>query len=235
MRIKHLNTDEEIRQTLRQVLDELECNIVENLSAKQQKILTYWLNDWNENFLSKEQEFNPKQLIKYKKGNIVKVHLGYNISSEQGGLHYGLVMDNNNNKNSNVITIIPIRSLEDYENEETINERFEVYLGKALLTDKIDYTKKELQKIDRDLECTDTTSLEFSNLKKRKDFLLKELKKLNKGSIAIVSQIRTISKMRIYEPINSYQSLSKFVLDDYNMKKVEDLFLNLYIKSVDKS
>lgn len=235
MRIKHLNTDEEIRQTLRQVLDELECNIVENLSAKQQKILTYWLNDWNENFLSKEQEFNPKQLIKYKKGNIVKVHLGYNISSEQGGLHYGLVMDNNNNKNSNVITIIPIRSLEDYENEETINERFEVYLGKALLTDKIDYTKKELQKIDRDLECTDTASFQFSNLKKRKDFLLKELKKLNKGSIAIVSQIRTISKMRIYEPINSYQSLSKFVLDDYNMKKVEDLFLNLYIKSVDKS
>ncbi|MBI6006009.1 type II toxin-antitoxin system PemK/MazF family toxin [Clostridium perfringens] len=235
MRIKHLNTDEEIRQTLRQVLDELECNIVENLSTKQQKILTYWLNDWNENFLSKEQEFNPKQLIKYKKGNIVKVHLGYNISSEQGGLHYGLVMDNNNNKNSNVITIIPIRSLEDYENEETINERFEVYLGKALLTDKIDYTKKELQKIDRDLECTDTASFQFSNLKKRKDFLLKELKKLNKGSIAIVSQIRTISKMRIYEPINSYQSLSKFVLDDYNMKKVEDLFLNLYIKSVDKS
>lgn len=235
MRIKHLNTDEEIRQILRQVLDELECNIVENLSTKQQKILTYWLNDWNENFLSKEQEFNPKQLIKYKKGNIVKVHLGYNISSEQGGLHYGLVMDNNNNKNSNVITIIPIRSLEDYENEETINERFEVYLGKALLTDKIDYTKKELQKIDRDLECTDTASFQFSNLKKRKDFLLKELKKLNKGSIAIVSQIRTISKMRIYEPINSYQSLSKFVLDDYNMKKVEDLFLNLYIKSVDKS
>ncbi|HFD2031569.1 TPA: type II toxin-antitoxin system PemK/MazF family toxin [Clostridium perfringens] len=235
MRIKHLNTDEEIRQTLRQVLDELECNIVENLSAKQQKILTYWLNDWNERFLSKEQEFNPKELIKYKKGNIVKVHLGYNVSSEQGGLHYGLVMDNNNNKNSNVITIIPIRSLEDYENEETINERFEVYLGKALLTDKIDYTKKELQKIDRDLECTDMTSLEFSNLKKRKAFLLKELKKLNKGSIAIVSQIRTISKMRIYEPINSYQSLSKFVLDDDNMKKVEDLFLKLYIKSVDKS
>ncbi|EPB8249067.1 hypothetical protein ACRTFC_000719 [Clostridium perfringens] len=55
MRIKHLNTDEEIRQTLRQVLDELECNIVENLSAKQQKILTYWLNDWNERFYHKNK------------------------------------------------------------------------------------------------------------------------------------------------------------------------------------
>ncbi|EPB8249068.1 hypothetical protein ACRTFC_000720 [Clostridium perfringens] len=144
-------------------------------------------------------------------------------------------MDNKNNKNSNVITIIPIRSLKDYENEETINKRFEVYLGEALLIDKIKETEEKIQKINHELECTDINSSKFSNLEKNKAFLHKELKNLNKGSVAIVSQIRTISKMRIYEPKNSKELLSKFVLDDYNMKKVEDLFLNLYIKSVDKS
>ena len=58
-----------------------------------------------------EKQFDPKKLIKYRRGNIVSVHLGYNIGSEQGGLHYGLVIDNNNEKSSKVITIIPLRCL----------------------------------------------------------------------------------------------------------------------------
>ncbi len=32
-------------------------------------------------------------LRRYKRGEIVKVHLGFNVGSEEGGLHYAVVLD----------------------------------------------------------------------------------------------------------------------------------------------
>ena len=98
MEIKELKTQQDLENSLTQVLNELKKTILNDLDFKQAKLLTYWLNDWNEKFLKNEKQFDPKKLIKYRRGNIVSVHLGYNIGSEQGGLHYGLVIDNNNEK-----------------------------------------------------------------------------------------------------------------------------------------
>ena len=92
MNIRDFTTEDELRDTLKLVLEELETTIVSHLDFKQAKILTFWLNDWNKKFLIKEKEFNPKDLIKYKRGNIVNVHLGYNIGSEQGGLRPVLII-----------------------------------------------------------------------------------------------------------------------------------------------
>ena len=50
-------------------------------------------------------------LRRYKRGEIVKVHLGFNVGSEEGGLHYAVVLDKNNAKSSPVITIIPLTSV----------------------------------------------------------------------------------------------------------------------------
>lgn len=49
--------------------------------------LSYWLEDWS-TFLDFESRFSPSSLRRYKRGEIIKVHLGYNIGSEEGGLHY---------------------------------------------------------------------------------------------------------------------------------------------------
>lgn len=54
--------------------------------------LCYWLNDWM-NFLSFEKDFSPKSLRRYKRGEIIKIHLGFNVGSEEGGLHYAVVLD----------------------------------------------------------------------------------------------------------------------------------------------
>ena len=121
MNIKNFETEEELKSTLKSVLQELETTVVSELDFKQAKVLTYWLNDWNQKFLTKEKEFNPKELIKYKRGNIVNVHLGYNVGSEQGGLHYGLVMDVDNSKKTSIITIIPLRSLKDGEDPKKLD------------------------------------------------------------------------------------------------------------------
>lgn len=43
--------------------------------------LSYWLTDWI-TFLDFEPDFSPQSLRRYKRGEIVKVHLGFNIGSE---------------------------------------------------------------------------------------------------------------------------------------------------------
>lgn len=229
MQIRNLNSQEELQQTLNTVLSELNETITNHLNFKQAQLLTYWLNDWNNRFLKNEQSFNPKELIKYKRGNVVNVHLGYNVGSEEGGLHYGLVLDVSNDKISSILTIVPLRSLKPNEKVENLNSKFEVYLGESLLKDKIKYYENKLKKTKKDL-ATAKESEEIAKLQKTIDRCNKELENLNKGTIAIVSQIRTISKLRIYEPTKTFHSLSKFVLDSDNMKKIDDALKNLYFK-----
>lgn len=72
--------------------------------------LSYWLEDWI-NFLDFETTFSPIRLRRYKRGEIIKVHLGFNVGSEEGGLHYAVVLDKNNPKSSPVVTIIPLTSV----------------------------------------------------------------------------------------------------------------------------
>lgn len=232
MKIKNFSTNEELESNLSQIFEELKHTIIHNLNFKQAKLLTFWLNDWNQNFLINENTFDPLELINYKRGNIVKAHLGYNVGSEQGGLHYGIVIDKNNNKSSNVITIIPLRSMKENEKEENIDNKYEIFLGNALLTDKIEYIEKEIDKVNIELSKYSQNTSDYIKYKKSKNNLEKELKNLHKGSVAIISQIRTISKLRIYEPIKTYHSLSRFVLDNENMKKIDTKIIELYINNI---
>ncbi len=75
--------------------------------------LSYWLTDWI-TFLDFEPDFSPQSLRRYKRGEIVKVHLGFNIGSEEGGLHYAVVLDKNNAKSSPVLTIVPLTSVKPH-------------------------------------------------------------------------------------------------------------------------
>lgn len=64
-------------------------------SRKKADLICYWLKDYI-NFLSSEKDFDSKKLKRYKRGDVVKVHLGFRIGSEEGGLHYAVVLDTNN-------------------------------------------------------------------------------------------------------------------------------------------
>ena len=79
------------------------------ISAKSDK-LSYWISDYVR-FLKKEKTFDPTKYISYRRGDIIKVHLGYRIGNEEGGLHFGVVIDNRNAKKSGVVTIIPLTSI----------------------------------------------------------------------------------------------------------------------------
>lgn len=70
---------------------------------KKASILSYWLDDYMR-MLKKEETFNPRKLKRYKRGEIVKVHLGYNIGNEEGGLHYAIVLTKNDSK---ILRLLP--------------------------------------------------------------------------------------------------------------------------------
>ena len=100
-----------------------------SLMGKSDK-LSYWINDWV-NYLDFETKFDPLKLKKYKRGEIIKVHLGFNIGSEEGGLHYAVVLDADNNKSSRTITVVPLTSVKSKTDLNSLRPE-NIYLGNEL-------------------------------------------------------------------------------------------------------
>ena len=161
---------------------------------------------------------------------MVKADLGYNVGSEEGGMHYGVVLDNNNDKSSKVVTIVTLRSLKEGESPLDIDGKFEVYLGCALLKTKINYVKHEISKYKARIAAGTAESPDFViNCSKVRKYE-RELRNLEGGTVAVASQVRTISKMRICEPTKSYHSLTGFQLPPEKMVQIEELICRLFLK-----
>ena len=57
----------------------------------------------------------------------------------------------------------------------------------------------------------------------------KEIAQMKEGSIALINQITTISKIRIYDPKNSNGVLSGITLSQAQMEKINEKVKDLYI------
>jgi len=68
--------------------------------------------------------------MKYNRGDIVLVELGYNIGSEYGGKRYAVVVEKNTIYRP-VVTVIPITTLERGKPKESLHDS-EIYLGEIL-------------------------------------------------------------------------------------------------------
>lgn len=193
--------------------------------------LSYWISDWV-NFLQYEPQFSPMSLRRYKHGEIIKVHLGFNIGSEEGGLHYAVVVEKNNAKSSPVVTVVPLTSVKPGVDINALRSG-SVFLGNELFTSlssKVTLTEKHLNsEVELLRQLTSSITKEFSEEKKQEyserlekcteelEFLnrmRKEVLKMKQGSIALVNQITTISKIRIYDPKTDYDILSNIKLSN---------------------
>lgn len=225
---------------------------------KKADLLAYWLETFSD-YLLDEQKFDYSKIPSYKRGDVISVNLGFNVGSEQGGLHYAIVLDNDNQQSSPVITVVPLSSGEEGDTYER-----DVFLGNELYDklkskyDKLDATiKKDMQEalniqkiIQQSLENlkenpTENTETELINLltaieqkidklnieRKTLNIYNKELQKLKKGSIALMEQITTVSKMRIYKPKNENDLLYGIKYSDGAMDKINEQLKNLFIFS----
>lgn len=111
---------------LEKALDNLKAVILSK-SEKKQEILISWLKTWTK-LLKREEKFCPEYLPYYKRGDIVYADFGFNVGSEFGGIHYAVVMENNNNKRNGNIIVVPLTSL---DKNKSINDipRVDVYIG----------------------------------------------------------------------------------------------------------
>ena len=208
--------------------------------------LCYWLDTYIK-YLSNENEFDSKKLKSYERGDIIKVNLGYNVGDEEGGLHYCAVLDNKNDLSSNVITVVPLSS---YKNKPI--HRKNVFLGTALydllfqkittLNNELQIKNRHLQKVILDLQSNthapnfqknyEKAIKEFENvqeLQTQTNKAFKEITRMNKGTVALVGQITTISKQRIYDPKTSFDVLSGIKLSPQNLDAINEKIIELYI------
>lgn len=210
-------------------LDSLLTYHIENNNLKKANLLSYWFEDFAKYNLA-EETFNPKLLKKYKRGSIIKANLGFNVENEEGGLHYCIVIDKSNALSSGTLTVIPLTSIKENKkyNTTTLNLGDEIYLNLKKICDNM---SQKLSKEYEDIwklpaEKAEQFNLDFKYIKK----VEKEISKMKKGSIALVSQITTISKQRIYDPKTSSDILANLRVSNNTLDLIDSKIKELFIK-----
>lgn len=199
---------------------------------------SYWLEDYSK-FLKYEKEFNAKKLKRYKRGEIIKAHLGFNVGSEEGGLHYCMVLDKENNLSSPVVTVIPLTSLKSKNKIKSLRKG-ELYIGNDLFNTLETKAKLLLSSTGEELinltqRAHNSNTIEKSELLEVQQRLNSikniqdELNKMKTGSIALIGQITTISKIRIYTPKTKYDVLSNVRLPSNTLDLIDTEIQNLFI------
>ena len=145
------------------------------------------------------------------------------------GLHYCIVLDKNNALSSGTLTVIPLTSIKENKkyNRSTLNLGNEIYLNLKkicdCMSDKLSKEYEDIWKLPN--EKVEQFNIDFKYIKK----VEKEISKMKKGSIALVSQITTISKQRIYDPKTSSDILANLRVSNNTLdlldSKIKELFL----------
>ena len=243
---------------------------------KKANLISYWIKDYVR-LINFEEKFDPTKNIAYKRGNIVKINFGFNVGSEYGGLHYGVVLDNKNSHSSPVLTVVPLTSVKDGKethnnsvelgNEiyrslklkyDTISkslkdEQEEIFLTLELFSKLHTITKNTIEEVNSCELGSDEYSQKLSEAQqyidvasKLKDFweekqkhnseeqeyldkIGSEISQMKEGSIALVNQITTVSKMRIFDPRNLKGVLAGVSLSEESMEKINKKMKELYI------
>lgn len=245
---------------------------------KKAHLISYWIKDYVR-LLSFEEKFDPTRNIAYKRGNIVKANFGFNIGSEYGGLHFGVVIDNHNDHSSPVLTVIPLTSLKENKtiHANSVDLGNELYRLLKIKYDTISKTLKDEQddiddtlhafnslysfavssfdqiKANREYEDESTVMAQLDKIeidldrayalqnswkekkahnKAEQEYLLKigqEISLMKEGSVALVNQVTTISKMRIFDPRNIKGVLSGISLSAESMDKINQKIKELYV------
>lgn len=228
------------------------CITSDDKHIKKADLLSFWLNDYIK-YLDQEETFNSSRLKEYKRGDVIKANLGFNVGNEEGGLHYCVVLDKKNAKSFSTLTIIPLTS----EKQHSSQKKSSVFIGNELyqslyeknekiindVTQQIKYCKEEFKEIKKLPEDTDEQKIikaykskEVYDIIEKNEIKLSLCKKINfelsqmkKGSIALINQITTISKQRIYNPKKDFDILSGIKLSNEKMNLIDEKLKKFYI------
>lgn len=176
---------------------------IELSEYKKSDLLAYWINDFAE-YHDEERIFDIAKSGIYSRGDVIKVNLGFNIGNELGGLHYCIVLNKYDNSRNGTLNVIPLTSRKDGKKYDSSS----VNLGQELYNvfqEKIEKEKNKLQQILDELEKIDDIPINIKSVIEKEQVYIKkmenEISKMKKDSIALINQITTISKQRIFKDI----------------------------------
>lgn len=177
-------------------LNRLDTSFLKHINAQEYKtshLLAYWINDYA-NYHDEEKIFDTGKLIVFKRGSIVKANLGFNIGHELGGLHYCIVLNKNDNPRNGTLNVIPLTS-KNKTYKGCINLGNEIY---ELLIQNIENEQTSLCELVKQ----STNQLITDEIQKKLEYIHKlstEVKKMKNNSVALLNQITTISKQRLFD------------------------------------
>ena len=185
-------------------LNRLDLSFIKHIELSEYKksdLLAYWINDFAE-YHDEERYFNIAKSGVYSRGDIIKANLGFNVGNELGGLHYCIVLNKYDNTRNGALNIIPLTSRKEGKRYDSSS----VNLGQELYNvfqNKIEKEKNKLQKIFDELEKIEDIPINIRNvIEKEQKYIEKmeeEISKMKKDSIALINQITTIRKQRIFK------------------------------------
>lgn len=195
-------------------------------------LLYYWLRDYK-SLLRNEKRFKPEMSPDLHRGSIINVNLGYNIGSEQGGLHYAIVL-HDVPRHSDVATIVPLTSLKPNRDINKLRP-FEINLGNELYYQLLGKYQalntsipSEINTLENIIDLLPEDKVE--DVQKRIDDLINKtnmmasvktkLNRLKNGSLVLVNQVTTISRARIVDPRNKYDILHGVKVSADSMKLI---------------
>ncbi len=245
------NKNEAVR-LIQEYLDKC-LDLNDEINLKRVNMLSYWFKDYI-NYIKEEIIFNPIKLKTYERGDIIQVNLGFNIGSEMGGLHYCVVIDKKNNRNSPVVTVIPLSSQKTEKiNKNSISLGTEIYEKMIEKYNQLEKKSRDLIKENERLLIIQNKKLLKKNLNKKEAYkkieiirrnileanknlnIAKKVKEKTKnmkdGTIAIINQIRVVSKQRIYDPRTDFDVLAGIKLSDKNLDLIDNKMNKLFTKS----
>ena len=230
------------------------CISTDTKHLKKANLISYWLKDYIR-YIENEETFSCDKLKKYNRGDIVKVNLGFNIGNEEGGLHYCVVLDVINAKKYSTLTVVPLTSqktnktipnsaillgTEIYDNlsiknknlKENAIKKSKEYADELKIISALPESNED-EKIIKNVKLNNISE-KMKLLKNDIDLIdkvEKEISQMKNGSIALINQITTISKQRIYNPKSDVDVLAGIRLSNNSLDLIDEKIKKLFIKN----
>lgn len=234
------------KESIRFLNNTIEYYLNDGNNPKKAQLICKWLKEFS-NYLRFEETFDATKDVAYHRGDIIKVNFGFNIGSELGGVHYAVVIDNDNKHNSGTLTVVPMSS---YKPGKQLYAR-DIYIGSEFYSTMFARVLKLNDKMHAELDgvrkmikvvaaSTDDDADQLKEeLRRRQKSLnesisfceksISELGMMKNGSVIMPEQIRTISKMRIWDPKKTHDVLYGIKLSDSTMDKITARLSELFL------
>ena len=202
-------------------LHRLDISFLKHIDLEEYKkshLLAYWINDFS-NYHDEERTFDYSKIKVFKRGNIVKANLGFNVGSELGGLHYCIVLNKNDNPKNGALNVIPLTSKNKKNCIDLGNEIYE------LLNENIKIEQNILYNLVKENKHSDITY----EMQKELEYIHKlstEVNKMSQNSYALINQITTISKQRLFD----IDILHKVKLSSSTLDKLDKAIIDNFTK-----